>query len=378
MIPSIQPFRKRSNWLASIAVEVLAPALRQYARRRTAQDLRPPRQWMKALILGDNHIGDLLYRTCSLRALKSGLPDCDFYYLAAAGSADILAGNPWLKAVLPWARSDSRLDISMEHMQQLRDMHFDAALCTNCIRYWPELSLAISLGIPNRAGYTYKGFSGWVTHPMPILYPQTFPQYFRHYVSALTGNHLPAPIPMVPEIVLSQADEAEASAVWDSLTLGSSRVLACFPADRQNTASWPVEHYVSLFNMLSSRLQVRVVLMGAATDKAFLHDISARASMRIPVISGELSLRGLASFLKRCSIVLAKDSGPRHIANAVGTPALFFRNTASSQIETGTYCDSEVDLVPSGEFLNPRRQKELLMRVNPSEVCSHIVRILSR
>ena len=147
MIPSAAPFRKKTNWLVALAVEAVSPAMRLYARHRINVARLPPQQWKRALILGDNHIGDLLYRTCSLRALKAGLPECDFYYLAAANTADILAGNPFLKAVLPWARSDSPLDLSPEHMNKLKELRFDAALCTNCIRYWPELLLAIRVGI---------------------------------------------------------------------------------------------------------------------------------------------------------------------------------------------------------------------------------------
>ena len=130
----------------------------------------------------------MLYRTASLDALKAGLPDCDFYYLTAPATAEILAGQPSLKAVLPFARSESALDLSDDHRAALRDLRFDAALSTNTGSYWTWLLLAIRLGIPNRVGYTHKGFSGWVTHPVPMRYPQSFSSYFRDYVAHLTAQ----------------------------------------------------------------------------------------------------------------------------------------------------------------------------------------------
>ncbi len=208
--PNPRPFRKRANWLVAVGVEAIGPVLRGYARVKTGPSSQS-REWRKALIIGDSHIGDLLYRRASLAQLKAGLPDCEFHYLASPGSAQILEGNPAIAGILPWQRGDSPLDLAPEHFAALKRMGFDAALCTNCIKYWPELLLAVRLGIPNRAGYIYKGFSGWVTHPIPIRFPQSYPAYFRDYVAALTGR---APDwPLRPVIHAGAEDEAAAIAL---------------------------------------------------------------------------------------------------------------------------------------------------------------------
>ena len=185
--PSSNAFRSRANYLAALAVEALAPAWRAYGRMRTGPP-SPASEWKRALILGDHHIGDLLYRSASLERLKEGLPQCEFHYLAAAGSSEILAGNPALTSILPWIRPDSPLDLRPERLKELRGMGFDAALCTNCIKYWPELWLALRLGIPNRVGYTYKGFSGLVTHAMPMDFPKPYPAYFRGLCGGADGR----------------------------------------------------------------------------------------------------------------------------------------------------------------------------------------------
>jgi len=369
-----RPFRQKRNFAIALLTELLAPLLRRWAERRTGSPVSAPQLWRRALILGDNHIGDLLYRTCSLRALKTGLPECDFYYLAAPGTADILAGNPYLKAVLPWARSDSRLDLSPEHMRELRSLRFDTALCTNCIRYWPELLLAIRLGIPNRAGYTYKGFSGWVTHAIPIRYPQPFAAYFRDYVAALAGQGVTEPLR--PELHVTPAAEEEAENAFRRLEPANSKpVVAFFLTSRQPAELWPAENYATLFKQLGAHLSVRIVLLGSPDDRVFLEGIASRTEpdMHVPVCTA-LSLPGLAAFLKRCSLVVAKDSGPRHMANAVGTPLLFFRNTTFSQVEAGIYCPNEFDLTPPGEFLDERRQRNLLASIEPAEVLRQVER----
>jgi ADP-heptose:LPS heptosyltransferase len=335
----------------------------------------PPQSWKRALILGDNHIGDILYRTASLQGLRAGLPHCDLYYLTSPTSVDLLVGNPNIKAALPWLQSDSMLDVSAEHMKQLRAMQFDVALCTNCIRYWSELLLAVRLGIPARVGYTYKGLSGLVTHPIPISYPKPFAHYFRDYVSTLTGRQWAEPV--TPAIYLDEQSKLEADQVWRRLSLThEDRVIACFVTSRQDTAGWPVRRYRALFEMISRRLSVRIVLLGAKEDGVELDSIVRGCDCIIDVCAGDLKLRALAAFVQKCSLVLAKDSGPRHIANAVGTKVLFFRSGSFSEVEAGRYCDNESDLSPTGEFLTKEGQEALLARVQVEDVFTRVEALL--
>ena len=345
MIPSSKYFFKKTNWLIALIVEGLSPLLRWYARHRSMGVVSDPRSWKRALILGDNHIGDILYRTSSLEALKRGLPDCDFYYLTAQNTAVLLDGNPAICAVLPWARSDSQLDILPNHEAALKILNFDAVLSTNVIRYWPELALAVRLGIPNRVGYVYKGFSGWVTHPMPIHYPQPYPLYFQGYVAALTRQ---APTwSLVPRLYPGPADQEEAEGVWMRVGLDARRpVLACFMTTRQMLGTLPMHLIGNILCEVKRQTDAQVLLLGAKEDASILEQANRRYGLDASILAGSLKLQALSIFLGRCDAVVSTDSGPRHLANAVEAPVFFFRNLRSSCIETGRYVASETDLCP--------------------------------
>jgi ADP-heptose:LPS heptosyltransferase len=364
--PSPRPFRKRANWLLALAVEAAAPALRAYARSNTGP-ASSPRAWRKALIIGDSHIGDLLYRSAALEHLKAGLPGCDFHYLAAPGPSEILEGNPALASIIPWQRADSPLDLAPSHFAALKAMHFDAALCTNCIKYWPELLLALRLGIPNRAGYIYKGFSGWVTHPLPIRFPGTYPAYFRDYVAALAGQ---APDwPLRPVIHSTAEDEAAAAELWTRLALDRHpRVVACFMTTRQETGVWAPENFGKALSLI--RGSAGIVLCGAAGDKPLLARIGREFQLDAAIAAGDLGLRALACFLRRCAAVLTTDSGPRHIANAAGLPVFFFRNLRSDPVETGVYLNSETDFCPPAAWLDPGQHATILSAIAPETVAA--------
>ena len=357
-----------------MGVETAGPLLRAYARLKTGP-CSPPHQWRKALIIGDNHIGDLLYRSASLQPLKAGLPDCEFYYLAPPGSSQIIEGNPAIAGILPWHRSDSPLDLAPEHFAALKAMRFDAALCTNCIKYWPELVLALRLGIPNRAGYIYKGFSGWVTHPISIRFPQSYPAYFRDYVASLTG--LPPDWSIRPVIQSTAGDEAAAAELWERLGLARHpRVLACFMTTRQPTGVWDTASFGKALRSLHDSTGLHIVLCGAARDKPLLAGIDGDFHLEADIMAGDLSLRALACFLRRSDAVLTTDSGPRHIANAAGVPVFFFRNLRSDPVETGAYLDTETDFCPPSGWMDPRQHAAILSAITPDAVAFAIAATL--
>jgi ADP-heptose:LPS heptosyltransferase len=224
-------------------------------------------------------------------------------------------------------------------------MRFDAALCTNCIKYWPDLLLALRLGIPNRAGYIYKGFSSWVTHPILIRYPQPFSAYFRDYVATLTRQK--PDWPLRPVIYTNQNDEAEAEALWTRLHLDRHpHVTASFITSRQPSGVWPAGKFGETLRALRRKRETHIVLCGAAADEPLLASVNKDFGLEADVVAGSLGIRALCCFLRRCTVVLAADSGPRHISNAAGVPILFVRNVWFNAVEAGAYVDTEIDLCP--------------------------------
>jgi len=316
-------------------------------------------------VVGANHLGDLLYRSNALKALSTGLPDAEIHYLAAPETSGLLHGNPAITKIWPWMRSDSPLDMAPEHFEALKNFHFDALLATNSGRYWPELKLGIRLAIPNRAGYIWKGFSGWVTHPIPIHYPQPYPAYFRDYVAYLTGQ--PSNESLRPRLFPDAQEVAEAKAVWTTVNeAGDKPVLACFMTTRQSIGALPSEMVGHTLQEVAKRLAVRLVLMGAAADGKLLGQVNQRFGLNARVVAGVLKPGALSCFLSRCCGVVTADSGPRHLANAGGVPVFFFRNLAGQRVETGAYVSSEIDLCPMGlECLNDTEQRRVLSAISP-------------
>ena len=367
-----ETFRSRKLLAAARMTELLAPLLRWVARARNGPST-PPQSWRKGLLLGANHIGDILYRTSSLQQLAEGFPECRWDILAPEPAAQVLEGNPAIRHI---HRFDLPTSPKSADFARLQAENYDVAICYDSGSYTKPLLTALKLGIPNRVGYSHKGWSGLVTHPMTVRYPQPFPSYFRDLVSELTGQ---APDwELRPKVLLTPSDEAEAEAYFQTIHPDSSiPLVACFVTTRQPTGVWPIEKFRETLELLHSSAPVHIILCGAPGDVAQLNDLQFSLSFPTTVNAGRLGLRSLVAFLRKCRAVLSTDSGPRHLANAAGVPVVYFRNLRSAKIETGNYLTTEYDLAPDTEFIFPPAQSSYFMQTSAKQVHDLILEFLS-
>lgn len=333
-------FKSKINYGFAVTSELLAPLLHGWSSVKAPGAVCPPTEWRKALLIGANHIGDILYRTCALELLAKKFPQCEWHIIAQPPAEEVLMGNPAIGKVhrfgIPKSSRDSEFwDLARES--------YDAAICYDTGMYLRPMLLAVQLGIPNRVGYTHKGFSGLVTHPASIHYPQPYPAYFYEMVSQIADCDHGEP-DLRPRVYPNQADRAAAIEFASSHFVSSvDRVFVCFATTRQPTTKWPNEYYAQVVARAES-LGFRVVLCGAESDRNILTEIQVLSGVSCIINAGCLSLRALGVFLSSCEVVITPDSGPRHLANSVRTQVYFFRNLDSDQIETGKYCETETDL----------------------------------
>jgi lipopolysaccharide heptosyltransferase II len=103
---------------------------------------------------------------------------------------------------------------------------------------------------------------------------------------------------------------------------GFKRLVALNPGGNWGPKRWPEERFVELGNMLAARYpDVGIVVTGAQKDKRAADSIvSAIGPERGFSMAGDTDLRSLAALFRMCSLVVSADSGPMHLASAVGVP----------------------------------------------------------
>ena len=356
-MPDRAQFRDAHRYAVAVATELAAPALRAYARRHAPEPPTAPAEWRRGVILGAGHIGDVLYRTCSLDTLRAGLPDCQWTYATSPVGAELLRGTPAIADVITLPAGGD------EAVAALRAGAFDVALCTDNIEHHRALALAVRAGIPNRVAFGSKGFSALATLAVPTV-RTSWPAQIRSMVQTVTGRSDARSLR--PRVHLDDHDRAAADALWRTLPHPDAALtIVAAVTTRQSIGVFPPDLFTAILRAaLTIEPRARVLLAGSEADRPVLDAIASGLGDRAIDIAGALPVRAFIALLERCDAFLGSDSGPRHMANAAGIPVFFVRNMAVPEIEAGRYCDTEVDLAPAGQYLSPAANRAALETID--------------
>lgn len=144
-------------------------------------------------------------------------------------------------------------------------------------------------------------------------------------------------IPLVEEenvvlpLTIDSDSEIWAQELWARQGWNSEKVVAVFPGGFFAHKRWPVDKFIQLCQILRSQERVTFVVVGAGTDAAICDQL-CRALLEPGSylnLAGQTTVTQLAAVLKRCALFVGNDSGPAHLASAVGCPCV----TLTSSIE---------------------------------------------
>ena len=263
------------------------------------------------LVIAPNWLGDSVMSLPFLRALGRARPDVPISILAgrapaavfrAAGTASVIARRPSLAA----------------DALALRPHRFaEAWLLPNSFR---AALTAFLGGARERIGYDTDRRGALLTHALPPA-PATRHQ-LRDYDALLRSRgiepDLEAPRLQIPPEAAAAAESALASA---QLFPGPAPILLAPGAAFSWTKRWPPERWGALAALLSRSGARPAVVIGPGEERIAALAVAA-AGIPVPVLGANLDPVELAALLARARAVVANDSGPMHLAAAVGTPVV--------------------------------------------------------
>ena len=375
-LPEARHFDSRVKHLLAVGSELASPVLGAGVAAARLGPPTPPATWRRGLILSHTHIGDVLYRTCSLDALAAGLPECSWDFLTAPETAEVLAGNPSVAEVVAVQSSEDSWGLRADLVRTLAARRYDVVLCTNTVRHYADFLTAMRLRAPNRVGVGNKGLRSMLSLAVDVPMPQPYPAYFRAMVAAVTA--MSPTWELKPRIFPDSRDAGAAGDAWNALKLVADvPVVACTLTTRQPHGEWPADLFVRALEIVAAARPVQIVFCGSLGDAPKLNAAASLCTVPARVLAGTLRVRAFAAFLQRCAALLAMDSGPRHIGNAMGIPVVFARNLSYSRAEAGAYCANEVDIAPPDERVSPARLSAVFAKVGPKDVANALLRVLA-
>jgi heptosyltransferase II len=332
------------------------------------------------LLRSVNWLGDAVMSTPALLRLRQARPGARITLLSPEKLAGLWEGQPFVDELLTFSPSETIWQVG----RRLRERKFTESVAfPNSIRSALELWLA---RIPRRIGVARTGRSLFLTKTIPpppaalemrkltigdirrrieagggmTRYPAT--AHHAHHYLQLTAALGASPEPPAPRIDVS---ESETEAVRGKFGLARAEGRPWFglnPGAEYGPAKrWPAERFVGAARALWEKTQCRWMVFGGAGDLTLAETICgdiARVTGDPPLnLAGKTTLRELAAALKICALVLTNDSGPMHLAAAVGAPVVAIFGSTSPEL-TGPVFSARAQVVRCDAPCSPCFRRE--------------------
>ncbi|MGQ9920439.1 MAG: glycosyltransferase family 9 protein [Desulfobacca sp.] len=321
----------------------------------------------RILLIKLSALGDVLQTLPTLEALHAAYPEAEISWLVEEAAAPVLQRHPalasllisrrqtWLRAVRTWRGLPVAWREGRQLWQALRRQPFDAVIDLQGLgksALWTWLARS-----PRKIGFAggREGSSLVLTDRLPPYDPDE--HAVRRYLRL--AEHLGAVACSRFRLALPPAAGQDLAPLW---TGGAGPLLILHPGTRWPSKHWPPVLWAQLADALGRVRGARIVFTGSAADRPLIARIRAAMRGEAVDLSGRTELPALARLFFQADAAVTTDTGPMHLAAAVGTPvAAIFGPTAPWR--TGPYgCQHRVVLI--GVACSPCRQRRC-----PDPVC---------
>lgn len=266
---------------------------------------------MRVLLFKPGAIGDLLQLSPVVRALKKRFPEARIAVMVGdEASRELFARNPLVDEILVFDKRGSHAAwrAFAGLWGEVRRRRFD--LVVNFQRSNVKGRLLLTACFPART----------------LVYRKA-----RNRIVHAVENHLEAvaPLGIDPrtadrrlELFPGEEDRAWADAMLAGEGLSGKRLAALNPGASHPVNRWPADRFAALARRLHDELGLGVLLVGGPRDGELCGAVRAGCPAPAVDLAGRTTLLRLGAVLERCAVAVSGDTGPMHVATAVGTPVV--------------------------------------------------------
>jgi len=275
---------------------------------------------MKIIVRAPNWVGDCVLAVPALRSLRRGFPQAEIWVAGRAGAEELfsISGLADGAIVLPEDKGWRGLRLAAG---KIREGSFDAGLLL-ANSFGSALLFYLS-GIPERWGYAADGRSLLLTKP--VRRPRaSAPRHHVHYYLDLVAGLGLKTLPPELRIGLPAADREAARVRLERLGVALSRpiVAICPGASYGPAKRWPAEGFAAAAALIQERRGAEIVIVGSAAEAGIAEAVRKEMRRQPHILTGSTSLRELMGVIAWSTLLIANDTGPMHLANALGVPVV--------------------------------------------------------
>src|SRR5688572_21142974 len=276
----------------------------------------------RIVVRGTNWVGDAVMTVPALRALRSLFPAAHITLATRGWAQGLFADADFIDDIQVHEGTGLRSVVNQVRMWQKRAFDL-AVLFPNSL----ESALVAALSrVPVRTGYATEGRQRLLTHPLQLPEWRSSRHEIYYYLNIVeqladieTGQWKPD-----GALSVSEARQVEARALLRSHGVsGERKVIALCPGSINSRAKrWPAERFAALGDRLIADLDADVLLIGSPAEHEVSVEVAARMRRQPIIATGSTDLSGAVAMLTLVDLLITNDTGPAHIASALGRPTL--------------------------------------------------------
>jgi heptosyltransferase-2 len=272
------------------------------------------------LVVQTAWLGDIVLTTPLLRELKRARPEATVTVVTTPLGAETLFGLPFVDEIVVFDKKGRDRGIlgTLRLARRLRRARFEVSIAAQ--RSFRTGLLLRASGAPLRVGFeeargswAYTRKIGWVAGDHAV----------RRYLalSAPAGGHPESADPR-PELAVRSEARASATKLLAESAIGPGEpVLALAPGSIWGTKRWTPEGFAAVARAARER-GLRPVLLGSPAERELCEQVASLSGAGAVVFAGRTSIPEMTALLSISRGLVTNDSGPGHVASAVGTPVI--------------------------------------------------------
>ena len=288
------------------------------------------------LIINTFGIGDVLFSTPLISAIKSNLPSAKIHYICNQRNVELMENNPDIVSVLVFEKDDFRnvfreskikfIKKLVKFIRNIKALNIDTAIDLT-LNYQMSLLLTIA-GVKMRLGYDYKNRGKFLTHKIPLsgfsdkhvaLYYLDLLKYLGLDISGKheLRSYVPKEEEKMSEKFLKQNNFTGKRLI--GIAAGGGKSWGPDAIYRR----WRVDNFIYVGKKLSEMDNVGIVILGTGEEQEICDKIQEEIGKNALSLCGKTDINCLLAIIKKCKVVLCNEGGILHISVSLGV------NTAS-------------------------------------------------
>jgi len=275
-------------------------------------------EFKKIIIRGTNWLGDSVISIPAVGAVRQLFPSASLSMVAPANLASLWENERSIDHVIPVGRPTTLWE-KLRIIRLLRSDRYDLGILFP--NSFESALWFILAGVRKRLGYATCGrglLINWKVDPAGHGGHQV--HHYLNLVRALGTIHAePRPSINIPDRLRQWARDAlqKKGFTKSDLLVGINPGSVYGPAK-----CWPPEKFAALIRLVRERRGVPVIIVGGERERALADSLCHGTGRDVFSMAGETTVMQLAALMERCAVVVSNDTGPMHLACAVGTPVV--------------------------------------------------------